>query len=383
MERMITALVCLAVLAIGSTGFAEGKKAKLGPCVRFCVQALNPALADSGAEDFLISTIEQQDCVNWCKGEYSDGECTARMDGCCNMESNEVDPDCDALPEGYPCYSDGQCAQGLACKPSDVGYNTCQKDVTIINYIQYRDYEYDSTWPYGAREKLVGCLIFSYPNGFIPEEVAPKMSLWDPSGNLVASSDKYLGNEQVHITNCAREKCEASDWYGKNWCFAEYADTGDVEKYTEGMYRYDVDYEDGTFLSVESEYKGRIRLPLVKKDDIKWDWNDDGSLRVYWTNPTDEDTWKHVTEIDIILAPHDDTLRFRDWAVNKVYPQHEETIFPKEVVERFDRYCYDEASNCDYYLQVQLRSYEKVYFMDHENNWARSYSAWTVVDAKP
>ena len=34
-----------------------GEKAKLGPCVRTCVQAYNPSLADSGADEFMADEL--------------------------------------------------------------------------------------------------------------------------------------------------------------------------------------------------------------------------------------------------------------------------------------------------------------------------------------
>jgi hypothetical protein len=42
-----------ALLLLASTNGWGGEKAKLGPCVRQCVQAFNPSLADSGAEEFM------------------------------------------------------------------------------------------------------------------------------------------------------------------------------------------------------------------------------------------------------------------------------------------------------------------------------------------
>jgi hypothetical protein len=45
-------LAAMLVFVFSSTGFA-GEKAKLGPCVKACVHAYNPSLADSGADEFM------------------------------------------------------------------------------------------------------------------------------------------------------------------------------------------------------------------------------------------------------------------------------------------------------------------------------------------
>jgi hypothetical protein len=53
------------LLLVSSNGWG-GEKAKLGPCVRQCVQAFNPSLADSGADEFMAEDFRGRDCVRLC-----------------------------------------------------------------------------------------------------------------------------------------------------------------------------------------------------------------------------------------------------------------------------------------------------------------------------
>jgi hypothetical protein len=91
LQRMILAVLLFFLVA--SSGVA-GEKAKLGPCVRQCVQAFNPSLADSGADEFMAENFRARECVQMCKGIIYEGDCNSWTDGCCHPDYLEVDPDC-------------------------------------------------------------------------------------------------------------------------------------------------------------------------------------------------------------------------------------------------------------------------------------------------
>jgi len=95
LQRMI--LAPLLLLLFASSGI-PGEKAKLGPCVRQCVHAFNPALADSGAVEFMADNFRAKECVQTCKGFIYEGECNSWADGCCHADYLETDPDCQSGP---------------------------------------------------------------------------------------------------------------------------------------------------------------------------------------------------------------------------------------------------------------------------------------------
>ncbi len=79
-----------------------GEKAKLGPCVRQCVQAYNPALADSGADEFMADDFRAKECVQLCKENLYQGECGSTADDCCHPDFITTDPDCQSEPPPEP-----------------------------------------------------------------------------------------------------------------------------------------------------------------------------------------------------------------------------------------------------------------------------------------
>src|SRR5210317_2117979 len=85
------------LLLVSSNGWG-GEKAKLGPCVRACVQAYNPSLADSGADEFMAEDFRAKECVQSCKENTYTGECNSGADDCCNANYLETDPDCQSEP---------------------------------------------------------------------------------------------------------------------------------------------------------------------------------------------------------------------------------------------------------------------------------------------
>ena len=89
------------VLIVSSTAWG-GEKAKLGPCVRACVQAYNPSLADSGADEFMAEDFRAKECVQLCKENIYEGECNSWADDCCNADYLESDPDCQSEPPVDP-----------------------------------------------------------------------------------------------------------------------------------------------------------------------------------------------------------------------------------------------------------------------------------------
>jgi hypothetical protein len=95
LQRMI--LAALLIFFHTSSGEA-GEKAKLGPCVRQCVHAFNPSLADSGAVEFMAEDLRARDCVKICKGTLYEGECDSGADGCCHPDFLAEDPDCLSEP---------------------------------------------------------------------------------------------------------------------------------------------------------------------------------------------------------------------------------------------------------------------------------------------
>lgn len=85
------------MLIVPANGWG-GEKAKLGPCVRQCVHAFNPSLADSGADEFMVGDSRTKECVRLCKENLYQGECTSSADECCHPDYLTIDPDCQGEP---------------------------------------------------------------------------------------------------------------------------------------------------------------------------------------------------------------------------------------------------------------------------------------------
>jgi hypothetical protein len=112
-------LLAAALLLLTPTGSWSGEKARLGPCVRQCIQGFNPLLADSGAEEFMAEGSRARECVRSCKETLYQGECDATADGCCNPDYLATDPDCQDPEPPEPPDNDG-----LPPDPGEAGKTT-------------------------------------------------------------------------------------------------------------------------------------------------------------------------------------------------------------------------------------------------------------------
>ena len=98
MNILLRMILTAMLLILSPDNGMAAVKAKLGPCVRQCVQAFNPALADSGAAAFIAEDFWARECVQTCKGAIYEGNCNSWADMCCLADSLEVDPDCQSEP---------------------------------------------------------------------------------------------------------------------------------------------------------------------------------------------------------------------------------------------------------------------------------------------
>lgn len=95
-------ILAASMLLLASSNCWGGEKAKLGPCVRQCVHAFNPSLADSGADEFMADDFRAKECVRLCKENLYSGECYSTADGCCHPDYLDTDPDCQGEPPPDP-----------------------------------------------------------------------------------------------------------------------------------------------------------------------------------------------------------------------------------------------------------------------------------------
>ena len=110
----------VALLTVFMTGNCwAGEKAKLGPCVRQCVHAYNPSLADSGADEFMADDFRAKECVQLCKENLYEGECNSWADDCCHPDFMDTDPDCQSEPPPDP-------GGGLPPDPGEAGKATIE-----------------------------------------------------------------------------------------------------------------------------------------------------------------------------------------------------------------------------------------------------------------
>ena len=122
-------LTALLVASIAGNGWA-GEKAKLGPCVRQCVHAYNPSLADSGADEFMADDFRAKECVQLCKESLYEGECNGWEDDCCHPDFMDTDPDCQGEPPpdpgGDPPTDPPGSGDGLPPDPGEAGKATIE-----------------------------------------------------------------------------------------------------------------------------------------------------------------------------------------------------------------------------------------------------------------
>jgi hypothetical protein len=116
-------LFAAALLLLASTNTWGGEKAKLGPCVRQCVQVFNPSLADSAAQEFMAEDFRARECVQLCKENLYQGECNSSADNCCNPDYLDSDPDCQGEPPPDPPDPPGN---GLPPDPGEAGKATLE-----------------------------------------------------------------------------------------------------------------------------------------------------------------------------------------------------------------------------------------------------------------
>ena len=115
-------ILAAALLLFASTNAWGSEKAKLGSCVRQCVQAFNPVLADSGADEFMVEDFRAKECVQQCKENLYHGECNSSADGCCHPDYLNIDPDCQVEPPPDPPDPPG--TGGLPPDPGEEGKAT-------------------------------------------------------------------------------------------------------------------------------------------------------------------------------------------------------------------------------------------------------------------
>jgi hypothetical protein len=116
--QQVILAVMLVLLVYGNA--LGGEKAKLGPCVRACVQTYNPSLADSGADEFMADDFRARECVRTCKETTYTGECSSGADDCCNADYLDTDPDCQSEPPPEPP------GNGLPPDPGEAGMLTLE-----------------------------------------------------------------------------------------------------------------------------------------------------------------------------------------------------------------------------------------------------------------
>ena len=95
-------MLAVMLVFLVSGNVQAGEKAKLGPCVRACVHAYNPSLADSGADEFMAEDFRAKECVQLCKENIYEGECKSWADDCCNADYLDTDQDCQSEPPVDP-----------------------------------------------------------------------------------------------------------------------------------------------------------------------------------------------------------------------------------------------------------------------------------------
>lgn len=124
MKKQKQLLFAAALLLLATSDAWGGEKAKLGSCVRQCVQSFNPALADSGASEFMVEDFRAKECVQQCKENLYQGECSSSADGCCHPDYLYIDPDCQVEPPPEPPDTPGN--NSLPPDPGEAGKATLE-----------------------------------------------------------------------------------------------------------------------------------------------------------------------------------------------------------------------------------------------------------------
>jgi hypothetical protein len=278
MKRLIF-LSSIFLLTIVTTGYGAPQKAPLGQCVRECVRAFNPTLADTGANEFLVTNIDQQDCVEICKESYTYGDCYAWEDSCCNLEYSGDDPDCASLPEGSPCKKDSQCKYGLICEKIASDYNgTCEiPQLQLVDYFQYRHYLLDpSNYTYNEFFQYRLNLFISEDQRDDPLDIVFK----DETGNTYDPLDGFRG-----------------ETFPQDFYSVEYSPDKGFGHYIPRHYNYiqrkyskDIDFAPGVYTAIIDGHDVRSInfggiVDLMPVSNITYHLNDDGLLSFGWVLP--------------------------------------------------------------------------------------------------
>jgi hypothetical protein len=281
MKKITLALVLFGTSMLFTYAATAGNsKAKLGPCVRDCVRAFNPSLADSGADEFLVTSIDMEDCVDVCNGIIVPGEyCYPWTDDCCHSGYENTDPDCGALPAGANCSEDEQCLSDTCDLAPGEGIGTCADLVSyagtwIMGWVPSDDDCFDD---HASMEESVATqdgalLTFTDPNDPMDvktgELVGGTWTYWNATTTngetetvqvtLTFLSDTSLEGETDYAWTDGTESCFYHDdiWGWKVPTYDPPADIGgDYELYhrVDGMTDERLDYltiiQDGQFVT--------------------------------------------------------------------------------------------------------------------------------------
>ena len=186
-------LTALLVASIAGNGWA-GEKAKLGPCVRQCVHAYNPSLADSGADEFMADDFRAKECVLLCKESLYEGECNGWADDCCHPDFMDTDPDCQTEPPpddpGDPPTDPPGSGDGLPPDPGEAGKAT----------IEGIDSDQD-----GLRDDIQRYIALNYPDSQKTRDSLKELTLVTQKALLESHDErKSLDNadEMTRATEC-------------------------------------------------------------------------------------------------------------------------------------------------------------------------------------
>lgn len=213
MKKTLAVLLGISIFIFTGSAFGKNEKAKLGPCVKQCVQRFNPGLADSGAEEFLITDFNMQECVDACNAnpEPPPGECYIWEDDCCIPDYADLDPDCGELPPEANCDKPEQCLSDICEIPEGQAVGVCQDKTTfslsdlmgpwVIHTLRTGDsYQHPwNLWEVGYitfDEQGTPTTFYTYNSTGYESTVPPQSTLAvSPNGVItIAENPTWLGN---------------------------------------------------------------------------------------------------------------------------------------------------------------------------------------------
>lgn len=216
------------------------------------------------------------------------------------------------------------------------------------NYLQYRTNVDPSNNHYRG---WVGISNNDLP---IEMEEIENIIFTDESGSEMVFTDERFWNGKYYLYDCSTGACQVPSLVEESGFY------GPLDALSTGTYQIKVETADGTTITKDVDYPGKLELPVVNSDSMQDQW-EDGDLILSWTNPTTAATWNEADLLRVNLL----TSNYEDLIYVSVDPTEETITIPADLIEKAAEIGKGEVAR----WQIQVRANDS-----NGMNYARSIS---------